>query len=114
MYSQVMGLQPCLFCWWQRICMYPLALILGIAWWKNEGAVIKKYALVLATIGSLFAIYHYLIEKFSVIAATVDCTAVGAVSCAISPVNVFGGYITIPMMSLTILVTVILLLVMKK
>ncbi len=113
-YSEVLGLQPCLFCWWQRICTYPLAVILGIALWKNEGAVIKKYAITLATVGSLFAFYHYLIEKFSVIAATVDCTAVGTVSCAESPVSVFGGYITIPMMSLTILIATILLLSMKK
>jgi len=113
-YSQIIGLEPCLFCWWQRICIFPLALILGIASWKKEGILIKKYALALATIGSLFAIYHYLIEKFSSIAETVDCTVGGSISCSISPVSVIGGYVTIPMMSLTILVIIIMLLSIKK
>lgn len=113
-YSEVIGLEPCFFCWWQRICIYPLALILGISLWSKDHEVIKKYAIILAIIGGIFGIYHYLVEKFSFIAATVDCSATGAVSCSISPVNVFGGYVTIPMMSLTILVVIILLLTLKK
>jgi len=113
-YSEIIGFPPCIFCWWQRIFIYPLVILLGVSIWKNEGDIIKKYAMMLAGVGVLFAIYHYLIQKVAVVATTVSCDALeGAVSCVTSPVNVFG-YITIPMMSLTILMSIILLLSLKK
>lgn len=112
-YSEIIGLQACTFCWWQRVFIYPQVLILGMALLKNEGAIIKKYALALSSIGMLFATYHILIQKVAVIATTVNCDATGAVSCTNSYLNVFG-YITIPVMSGTILLCIILLLSIKN
>ena len=62
-YSQVAHLDPCELCWFQRICMYPLPLILGIGLLRRDRAV-RYYALPLATIGGLISIYHYQLERF--------------------------------------------------
>ena len=35
-YSEIYGLTPCLFCWWQRIFIYPLAILFGIAWYRSS------------------------------------------------------------------------------
>ena len=55
--GEVMGLPPCLLCWYQRIAMFPLAIILGMAAFGDDrrGAV---YALPLALIGTGLAAYH--------------------------------------------------------
>ena len=112
-YSEIIGLEPCLYCWWQRVLIYPQVLLLGGAWLKNEGATIKKYAIALSSIGAVLGIYHYLAQKISVVADATNCSVAGGVSCSGSYLNVLG-YITIPMMSLTILVAIILLLSLKK
>ncbi len=112
-YSEIVGLEPCLFCWWQRVVIYPQALLLGVAWWKKEGGIIKKYALGLSVIGVILATYHYMAQKLAIVATTVNCDVAGAASCSGSYMNVFG-YITIPMMSLTILVAIILLLSVRN
>ena len=56
------GLQPCTFCWFQRICMYPLSLLLGIAAFRGDVQVAKRYFLGLAMVGAVIAIYHYQLE----------------------------------------------------
>ena len=55
--GEVMGMTPCLLCWYQRILMFPMALILGMAAFANDrrGAV---YALPLACGGVVVAAYH--------------------------------------------------------
>lgn len=113
-YSNVLGFEPCLFCWWQRIFMFPQVFILGIATFTHEWQPIKKYAITLAVIGSLFSIYHYLIQNITSIASTAPCSAVGqTVSCSVDFVKVFG-YITIPMMCLSIFLAIIALLSFKQ
>ena len=56
------GLQPCEFCWFQRICMYPLSLLLGIAAFRGDVQVAKRYFISLAMVGAMIAIYHYQLE----------------------------------------------------
>ena len=55
--GEVMGMTPCVLCWYQRIFMFPLAIILGIAVFAEDrrGAV---YALPLAIGGVALAAYH--------------------------------------------------------
>jgi len=59
-FSEVMGLPPCVLCWWQRIFMYPLVIILLVRLFNYDQAVIR-YALPLAVLGWLTAFYHYLV-----------------------------------------------------
>jgi len=56
-FSEIAGFDPCEMCWIQRIFMYPLAIILPIAAIRRQRAVIP-YAMVLATIGLGFSVYH--------------------------------------------------------
>jgi disulfide bond formation protein DsbB len=62
-YSEVVNLIPCTMCWYQRIAMYPLPVILAIAAWRNDRD-IWHYVLPLAFIGAVLSIYHYQLEWF--------------------------------------------------
>ena len=48
-YSEIVHYQPCTLCWYQRIAMYPLVLILGIAAWRRDLGV-RIYAIPLAAV----------------------------------------------------------------
>jgi disulfide bond formation protein DsbB len=54
---------PCELCWYQRIAMYPLAVVLPMAAWRNDRS-IRPYAIVLASIGLMVSAWHNLIETF--------------------------------------------------
>ena len=60
-FSEVMGLKPCVLCWWQRIFIYPLAVLFLVGLFpqgqKTDLSVVR-YTLPLAVIGLGFAIYH--------------------------------------------------------
>src|ERR1017187_6866651 len=57
-------LNPCEFCWFQRICMYPLSLLLGIAAFRGDIQVAKRYFIGLSIVGLGLAIYHYQLDVF--------------------------------------------------
>ncbi len=73
-YSEVAGFTPCPLCWYQRICMYPLALILGIAALRRDREV-WWYVLPLAGLGAVFAAYHSWIQAFPPDGGSAFCTA---------------------------------------
>jgi disulfide bond formation protein DsbB len=60
-FSEVAGYTPCVLCWYQRIAMYPLVVILAIAAARRDAAG-RWYAIALAGIGSLIAAYHVALE----------------------------------------------------
>lgn len=62
-YSEIRLFLPCELCWYQRIFMYPLAVILGIAAWRSDFN-IRLYALPLAGIGWLISLRHNLEQRF--------------------------------------------------
>lgn len=62
-FSEVAHFQPCLLCWYQRIAMYPLVLILGIAVFRRDIPV-RIYAIPLAAVGAVISTYHYFLEWF--------------------------------------------------
>lgn len=97
-YSDIKNYTPCLLCWYQRIFIYPLTFLLGIAWLKDDKAV-WRYVLPLASIGGLIAAFHY-IEQVTT-NPLAPCGAIGySVSCAEHFVLRYG-YITIPLMAVT-------------
>lgn len=102
-YSTIAGYVPCRLCWFQRIFMYPLPLLLGVAIWQDDDA--KPYVVPMCVIGGLIAVYHYLTQfgTFSTSCSTVgpDCAA---------KLTFHFGYITIPMMALTAFILVPLFL----
>ncbi len=58
-YSEVRHFIPCTLCWYQRIAMYPLAVLLGIATWRADAG-IRPYALTLSLLGLFWSSYHLL------------------------------------------------------
>jgi disulfide bond formation protein DsbB len=60
-FSEIAHYEPCRLCWFQRIAMYPLAVILGIATFRVDRG-IRIYGRVLAGIGAVIAAYHLALE----------------------------------------------------
>ncbi|HET8740159.1 MAG TPA: disulfide oxidoreductase [Acidimicrobiia bacterium] len=92
-YSEVIHFEPCRLCWFQRIAMYPMAVILLIGAIRRDYAV-KYYALPLAFLGLATSTYHYLIQVFP----SLEGGSCGAVSCSARYVEIFG-FISIPFMA---------------
>lgn len=92
-YSDVVGFIPCEFCWFQRIVMYPLAVLLVTAT-VSRSRIDTRYIVVLAAIGLPISIYHYQLQLFPEQAQV--CS--GAVACTDKSVNAFG-FVTIPFMA---------------
>ena len=106
-YSNVMGFNPCTLCWWQRIFMYPQVLLFGIALWKKDVKIVR-YALWLSVIGGLIAGYHYSLQ-IGFLSSNLPCSALGySASCAELFLLAYG-YLTIPMMALTVFIMLIIL-----
>jgi len=94
-FSELAHLVPCTLCWYQRIAMYPLALILGIAAWRGEWGV-RRYAAPLAAIGAAVAAYHVVLQRVpSLPSAGCSLTA----PCSAIDFERFG-FVTIPVMAL--------------
>ncbi len=95
--SEGAGLPPCRLCWYQRIAMYALAVILGVAAIRRDWNV-RPYALTLGFIGPAISIYHYLLERFPSWENTTSCDPA-------NPCNITWffrlHYISIPMMALS-------------
>jgi disulfide bond formation protein DsbB len=97
-------LVPCRLCWFQRIAMYPLAVILTIAAVRKDWA-IRPYALVLAIGGALVSTWHYLVEWFpSLEGVGGKCDPTNP--CSALPLSRRYGYISIPLMAGTAFVCI--------
>ncbi len=94
--GEVMGQAPCELCWYQRIFMFPLAIMLGIAVYVSDFRV-PLYALPLAALGGLIALYHSLLYLGIIAQPIVPCGA--GPSCSSADMVVFGG-IPLPLLSL--------------
>ena len=105
--SEIIGFVPCLLCWYQRIAMYPLVLVFGVALVRIDSGV-WRYGLPLALVGLAIAIYHVTIQWMPTLEVT-TCDA-GA-PCTGRYVAVFG-FISIPTMagSVFLLVSALMLL----
>ncbi len=97
-YSEIIKFLPCYLCWWQRIFMFPMAFLYGVAFWTKDRKVIK-YSLPLLLAGFYVAAYQSFFYYFGE-TGSLPCDASG-VSCYQHLVSEFGGYISIPMLSLT-------------
>jgi disulfide bond formation protein DsbB len=106
-YSEIAGFEPCRLCWYQRIFMYPLVLILGVSLWRKRDA--SDYLLALAIPGALIAAYHWGIQMMALATPgfSDSCSALGA-SC-ISAEFMTLGFISIPFLSLSMFLLLIVL-----
>jgi disulfide bond formation protein DsbB len=104
--SEIVHLIPCRFCWYQRIAMYPLALILLMAAYRKEGA-IRIYAGTIATIGAGLAAYHKLMQVYPSLDSG-SCAATGP-SCSAALILKFN-FVSIPYMALSAFILILTLL----
>ena len=95
-FSEVMGLKPCVLCWYQRIFMYPLVIIFLVGLFPLDRSVFR-YAFPVALIGWGFAIYHYLLYSGYIPENLQPCDK--DASCAEINLELFG-FITIPLLSI--------------
>ncbi|MEX2424936.1 MAG: disulfide bond formation protein B [Acidimicrobiia bacterium] len=99
-FSEVYLFEPCRLCWYQRIAMYPLALTLGIGWWRADRNVLR-YAIPPAVLGAAISVWH-LANQWITTGTTCD---VGP-SCSVRYVTEFG-FVTIPFMALSGFIAII-------
>ena len=105
--GEVMRLPPCVLCWYQRIFMFPLALILPVGLFPYDRKVVR-YALALALPGGLVAVFHQLLVVGVIPESIKPCTQ--GVPCTEKVIEWFG-WLTIPLLSLAAFSTIIALLV---
>lgn len=95
-FSEIMRYVPCELCWYQRILMYPLVLLLGVAIVRKDYGQ-SRYALIFALIGACISTYHYLLQKVPGLSEL--GSACGIVPCNAQYIN-WLGFITIPFLAL--------------
>ena len=106
--GEVMHLPTCVLCWYQRIFMFPLALILPIGLFPPDRKVVR-YALPLATLGWLIAVFHLLLVAGVIPEEIKPCRQ--GIPCSETVIEWFG-FVTIPLLSFLAFSTVIALLVL--
>lgn len=108
-FSEVAHLVPCRLCWYQRVAMYPLVLVLSIGLLRGDGDV-WRYGLPLSLVGILVSAYHVWIQ-YQPSAAPTTCGA-GA-PCSVRYLAVFG-VVSIPMMAGAAFLLIIALLLLVR
>lgn len=92
--SEIVHFVPCSLCWYQRIFMYPLTIVLGIASARKQAEIVR-YALPLVAIGASFSAYHIWIQERPHDTGGAFC---GPTSCVTDVLNAFG-FLTVPMLA---------------
>jgi disulfide bond formation protein DsbB len=104
-FSEIAKFEPCRLCWYQRIAMYPLVIILGIAAVRHDQGV-RIYARALAAIGALLATYHVALEWIPAL----DTGACGAgPACSVIWFRVLG-FVSLPTLALAAFLLILALL----
>lgn len=106
-FSEIAGFPPCVLCWYQRISMYPLAVIIGAAIYTKERKLLIP-AFILLIPGWLISIYHNLLYYNIIPEAAAPCVA--GISCTTKFIEWFG-FITIPFLAFAGFTAIFILLV---
>lgn len=111
-FSEIMHFPPCVLCWYQRICMYPMVVVLLMGLFPFDKKVFR-YSLPLAGLGWLIALYHNLLALGIIPESASPC--VQGVSCATVYIQ-WLGFLTIPRLSFFAfsLILIVLFLAAKK
>lgn len=110
-FSEIRGYIPCELCWYQRIIMYPLVIILGVAY-IQKNTKIYVTSLIFSIVGVSVSAYHYGLQKLSFLAESAP--SCGQIPCTGQYIN-WLGFITIPFLALVaFLLILILSLIMRN
>lgn len=107
--SEIGPYDPCRWCWYQRVAMYPISLILLIGWAKSDRNA-RRYAVPLALVGLVISTWHYLIQRFPDLAAEGSCDAMNP--CTLTLTWQFN-FVSIPYMAGSVFALVATLLILN-
>jgi disulfide bond formation protein DsbB len=93
--GEIMGYTPCVLCWYQRIAMFPLVLILAAGLFPFDPRVLR-YSLPLAVTGWLLAMFHWGVASGVIAESMTPCSK--GVPCSVEQI-VWFGFLTLPMLS---------------
>lgn len=93
--SEIMKIPPCVLCWYQRIFMFPLVLVLAVGMFPLDAKVVR-YALPLALGGWLVGVYQLLLMAGYIPKSATPCGE--GIDCSQAQVEWFG-FVTIPLLS---------------
>jgi disulfide bond formation protein DsbB len=108
-FSEIAHYIPCELCWFQRICMYPLSIILLLMALANDHRA-TRYLLPLPAVGACISVYHLLVEN-GVVEHSKACQASAPGGCATKWIDVFGR-MTIPTITLSAFALILALLLL--
>lgn len=94
-FGEILKLEACRLCWYQRAALFPLTFLLGVASYRNDRGFVP-YAMILAAVGEIFAAYQTLEQIFPFFRAPAFCGYVN--DCSKSGFEWFG-FLTFPMVS---------------
>ena len=106
-YSEIAGYEPCKLCWFQRIFMYPLVILIGLAFIKKDLKFVM-YPSVLAGIGAAISLYHNYVYYGGI--SLFPCDPFDLETSCTKVLVMEFGYITIPLMALTAFLLILLFL----
>lgn len=104
--GEVLGQMPCTLCWYQRIAMYPLALIVAVGILRRDRG-LPLLVLPFSIVGGSISLYHYLLIKTDWFPPP-PCRA--GVPCTVDYIDIFG-FINIPFLALTAFLIITLMMV---
>jgi disulfide bond formation protein DsbB len=111
--SEIAHLVPCAYCWYQRIAMYPLVVLFGIAAWKNDHGV-SRYAVPIAGAGGVISLIHYGLQNDWPVLSSFEGTSCSVVvPCSAKYLEQFG-FMSIPYMALSAFALILMLMVGRR
>lgn len=102
-FQYILDFQPCVLCWYQRIAMYPLVIILGVGILRKDNSFLWS-ALPLSIVGLLIGIYQNLLYYGILPESAAPCTL--GVSCTTRYINLFG-FLDVPQLSLISFIVIV-------
>ena len=105
-YAIVVGYPACILCWTQRIFMYPMMFLFGLALFRKEKNILP-YAFLLTLLGGAVSLYHWVKDMLALYGGvTIPCPAVSSLPSCDKIYVLEYGYITIPMIALSAFVLI--------
>ena len=109
-YSEILGLPPCGWCWVQRVFLWPQIFLFAIALWRGDRNV-ADYSIAFSVFGGVVALYQHYLQMGGT--SVIGCPSAGQIDCAQRFVFEFG-YITFPLMSFSLFAFLIVLMLFVR
>lgn len=100
-FSEIMHFPPCALCWYQRVLLFPICLVITVGILRKDKNYIF-YVLPLSILGIPVALYHTLLQQGIIKESLAPC--LNGISCATKYFDLFG-FITIPFLSLLVFIS---------